>query len=111
MLADCYNGVMKFEGAHNIEEGKIEKQKTLLELKNEMQFALALLHCHMDDRDCIVDWLSQNGESFQFAYDNVAARNGDMFKLWDEERDSIMDQLLGEIREIQGTAGEQRKAA
>lgn len=99
-----------FERSQNSEEGRIERKKTLKELKGEMQAAMILLNCHMDDHDCHQEWLNKNADNFHFAFDTVSTKYGDMFELWEKDKNAVTDHLLEELRNLEGTETE-RKAA
>jgi hypothetical protein len=101
---------MSFEKPQSPLESKIERQKTLKELKGEMQAAMILLNCHMDDYDCHEEWLQKNADNFHFAFDNIQAKYGDMFELWENDRSAAMDHMLGELKNLEDTSRE-RKAA
>lgn len=103
---------MSIEGIHPIESGNSpeKREKTLLELKNEMLSALVLFSCTMDDFACHQKWLDDNEENFHFAFDNVQGRYGDMFHLWETDRDAVLNQLQGELMDLEGK-GDSRQAA
>lgn len=85
-------------------EKKETREKTILELKNEMQFAIALKLCDMDDQDCITGVLQENGENFHFAYDNVSAKYGDMYDLWENDREATIRHLMLELEDLKPKA-------
>lgn len=90
-------------------EKKEGREKTLKELKNEMQAAMMLHECHMDDYDCHEKWLKKNGDNFHFVFDNISAKYGNMFELWEKDRSATMDHLLGGLRDLDSS--DQRRAA
>lgn len=91
-------------------EDNIEKkEKTLLELKNEMQSALISHACTFDDEKCIQDWLNKNADNFHVAYDKVGGKYGDMFDLWDMDRNAVLDNLHAELHKLKDQT--ERRAA
>jgi hypothetical protein len=100
---------MSFEGVQPIER-KEGREKTLLELKNEMQAAMIAHSCSLDDESCIQEWLDKNAENFHFAFDNVSGKYGNLFELWETDRSAVMDNLFGELRDLEGKPSERRAA-
>jgi hypothetical protein len=94
---------MGMEGLERFDR-KETREKTLLELKNEMQFAIALKLCDMDDKECITNVLEGNGENFHFAYDNVSSKYGDMYDLWENDRENTIRHLMLELEALKPKA-------